>query len=118
MPIEVVFNLGGGYESDSQYSDTSDISETFDNEYFSDTSESELSFNKEFENQTYLFDSNDSDDEESLIDNAKKAYSKKYLSSLNLIQIKNIVKENNLKLSSKGVQFKKNQLIKNLMKNK
>jgi len=75
----------------------------------------ELSTNKrvgtDYEGQTYLMDSDDSD-EESLIDNAKN---KKYLNSLNVFELRSILKKNNLQLSKNGNYLKKDEMIKKVL---
>ena len=69
-----------------------------------------------YDDQTYLFDEADSD-EESLIDNAKQLKDKKYLKSLNVSELRSIMKDNNLQVSKKGSYLKKNEMIKVIKKN-
>lgn len=61
---------------------------------------------------TYFFDSNDSD-EESILDNLKN---KKYLKSLNVKELRDISKKNELVLSKGGCYLKKDQLVKQIYK--
>ncbi len=65
----------------------------------------------DLEEQTYLMDSDDSD-EESLIENAKN---KKYLNSLNVFELRSILKKNNLQLSKNGNYLKKDEMIKKVI---
>ena len=64
------------------------------------------------DSQTYFFDTNDSD-EESILDHLKD---KKYLNSLNVKELREISKKNELVLSKGGCNLKKDQLIKQLHK--
>lgn len=64
--------------------------------------------------QTYLIDS-DSDDEESFIDKAK-LNNKKYLNTLNVNKLRDIMRNNELKLSKNGSYLKKNEMIKQIQK--
>ena len=70
-------------------------------------------FNDDFETQTYLIDSYDSD-EESLILNAKNLSDKKFLSNLNVNELRDIMRTNNMKLSKNGNYLKKIEMIKNI----
>jgi len=72
-------------------------------------------YNNDHDNQTYLFDSNDSD-EESLIFNKKNLSNKKFLNTLNVNTLKDIMRNNNMKLSKNGHYLKKNEMIKNIKK--
>jgi hypothetical protein len=67
--------------------------------------------------QTYLFDADLSDEEESIIDNAIKLKDKYYLKSLNINELRNIMKNKNLKISKNGVYLKKSEMIKKIQKN-
>jgi hypothetical protein len=64
--------------------------------------------------QTYLVDSDDSD-EESFIDNAKLK-NKKYLNSLNVQKLKTIMKDNHMQIFKNGSYIKKNEMIKSIQK--
>ena len=61
-------------------------------------------------------DSYDSD-EESLILNAKQLSDKKFLTSLNVNDLRDIMRKHNMKLSKNGNYLKKNEMIKNIKKN-
>ena len=65
--------------------------------------------------QTYMIDSDESD-EESLIDKAKLT-NKKYLKSLKVSDLREIMRENHMQLSKKGFYLKKNQMISKISKN-
>jgi hypothetical protein len=78
-------------------------------------SDSNLSFEDDFDDQTFLFNSYDSD-EESLLDNFKNLQNKKYLNNLNVNELRNIMKNNNMKVSQNGSYLKKNIMIKNIQK--
>ena len=110
-----IFSLIGGskdYDSDGSEMVTSFFSDDdSENDQFSLSS-----FEKMYDDQTYLFDEADSD-EESLIDNAKQLKNKKYLNSLNVSELRSIMKDNNLQLSKKGSYLKKNEMIKVIKKN-
>jgi hypothetical protein len=67
--------------------------------------------------QTYLFDADLSDEEESIIDNAIKLKDKHYLKSLNINELRNIMKNKNLKISKNGIYLKKSEMIKKIQKN-
>ena len=64
--------------------------------------------------QTYMIDSDDSD-EESLIDKAK-LNSKKYLKSLKVKDLREIMRENKIQLSKNGLYLNKNQMISKISK--
>jgi len=74
-------------------------------------------YNKNFE-ITSIFDdeTNNEDDEESLYNNARNLKNSKYLNSLNVNNLKEILRSNNLSLSKKGKQLKKNEMIKIIKK--
>ena len=112
-----IFSLIGGakdYDSDSSEIVTSFFSDNDDDD--NDDQFSLASFEKMYDNQTYLFDEADSD-EESLIDNAMRLKDKKYLNSLNVGELRSIMKNNNLQVSKKGSYLKKNEMIKVIKKN-
>lgn len=73
-------------------------------------------FNDTFDDKTYLFDEDDND-EESIIENAMNLKDKKYLSTLNVNELRNIMKEKNLQLSKKGTYLKKKEMIQKISKN-
>ena len=76
-----------------------------------------LSFEDFLDEQTFLFDSyNLDDDEESLIDNATKLKNNKYLNNLNIHELREIMKNNNLKVTNKGNYLKKTDMIKKIKK--
>jgi hypothetical protein len=106
-PFALASRFFSGGNND-EYSDTS--SDDFNSDYDSD--DSETSYTK---NKTYLFDSDD-DDEESLIENAKYLKSKKYLNSLTVNELKQHMKKNNIKLSVNGSYYRKNEMIKLIQK--
>ena len=111
-----MFSLIGGakdYDSDGSEIVTSFLSDDDDSE---NDQFSLSSFEKMYDDQTYLFDEADSD-EESLIDNAKQLKDKKYLNSLNVNELRSIMKDNNLQVSKKGSYLKKNEMIKAIKKN-
>ena len=103
------FNNGGNKD---EYSDTSSEDFNADSDYDSD--DSLTSYTK---NKTYLLDS-DSDDDESLIENAKYLKSKKYLNSLTVNELKQLMKKNNMRVSINGSYYRKNEMIKLIQKNK
>ena len=74
----------------------------------------------DYSEQTYLLDSDDDDDdkEESLITRAKNLKSKKYLSQLNVNELRNIMRQNNMQLSKNGAYLRKDVMIKTIQKNK
>jgi hypothetical protein len=65
--------------------------------------------------QTYLMYSDDSD-EESLILNAKQLSDKKFLNSLRVNELRDIMRNNSIMLSKNGHYLKKNEMIKNIKK--
>ena len=65
-------------------------------------------------NQTYMMETDD-DDEESFIDKAK-LNSAKYLKTLNVKYLRNIMRDNNMKLSNNGSYLKKNEMVKKITK--
>jgi hypothetical protein len=69
----------------------------------------------QYDQQTYMVDSDD-EDEESFIDKAK-LNNKKYLSSLNVNKLRDIMREREMKLSKNGSYLKKNDMIKQIQKN-
>ena len=76
-----------------------------------------LSFEDFLDEQTFLFDSyNLDDEEESLIDNATKLKNNKYLNNLNIHELREIMKNNNLKVTNKGNYLKKTDMIKKIKK--
>ena len=107
--------IGGGKNDDDSYS-----SGMVDNDFFSDDDDDLFSLSsfgdKLNDNQTFLFDGNDSD-EESLIDKAVNFKNKKYLKSLNVSDLRSIMKNNNLQVSKKGSYLKKNEMINIIKKN-
>jgi hypothetical protein len=84
------------------------------NELSSDeeSSTEESSTEELLDTQTYFFDEHDSD-EESLLDKMKD---KKYLNNLNVKDLRNISKTNNLILTKGGSYLKKEQLVKQIQK--
>jgi hypothetical protein len=91
----------GGNISDNQSDYNSDYQS--DNDYNSDNE------------QTYMIQSDESD-EESFMDKAK-LNNKKYLSTLKVKDLRDIMRNNNMKLSKNGLYLNKNQMIKNISKN-
>jgi hypothetical protein len=65
--------------------------------------------------QTFMFESDD-DDDESFIDNAK-LNNKKYLNNLNLTQLREIAKNNSIKVTKNGQYLNKSQMVKNIHNN-
>lgn len=65
---------------------------------------------------TCLFYSELYDEEESIIDNALKIKDENYLKSLNINELRNIMKNNNLKISKSGIYLKKKDMIKEIKK--
>ena len=98
----------GGYLD--EYSDTSseDFNADSDSDYDSETSYTN--------NKTYILESDD-DDEEFLINNNKNLKNKKYLNSLNVNELRGIMKNNNMKVSNNGSYYRKNDMIKLIQKN-
>ena len=72
------------------------------------------SYDSEIE-QTYMMESYDSD-EESFIDKAK-LNSSKYLKTLNVKDLRDIMRDNNMKLSKNGLYLKKKEMISKITKN-
>jgi len=107
-----LFNLwnstGGNID---EYSDTSSEDFNADSDYDSDDSETSYTNNK-----TYILESDD-DDEEFLINNNKDLKNKKYLNSLNVNELRGIMKNNNMKVSNNGSYYRKNDMIKLIQKN-
>jgi hypothetical protein len=68
------------------------------------------------ENQTYLVESDDSD-EESLIQNAIQL-TKKKLQNLTVPELREIMRNKNLNLSKNGIYYTKNEIIKKLLKHR
>jgi len=73
------------------------------------------SISKKLDTQTYFIDS-DSEDE-SIISKPTKM-TKKILTNLTIIELKEIMREKNLKLSMNGIPLKKIDMIKSIMKHK
>jgi len=73
---------------------------------------SESSTEESLDTQTYFFDENESD-EESILDKMKDT---KYLNNLNVKDLRNISKTNNLVLTSGGSYLKKKELVKQIQK--
>ena len=67
--------------------------------------------------QTYLFDADLSDEEESIIDNAIKLKDKYNLKSLNTNELRNVMKNKNLKISKYGTYFTKSEMIEKIEEN-
>ncbi len=67
--------------------------------------------------QTYMYDMDDSDDESevSLIQSAKLK-NKRYLNTLNVNSLRNIMKNNDIRLSKNGSYLRKNEMIKQIQK--
>jgi hypothetical protein len=65
--------------------------------------------------QTFMVDSDD-DDEESLIDNAKLK-NKKFLNKLNLTELRNIAKNNSIRVSKNGQYLNKKNIVQSIHKN-
>ena len=63
---------------------------------------------------TYMMNSDDSD-EESFIDKAK-LNNKKYLKSLNVLELRDIMRGNNMKISKNGTYLKKNIMVNQIQK--
>lgn len=66
---------------------------------------------------TCLFETDLSDEEESIIDNALKIKDHKNLKLLNINELRNIMRNNNLKISKNGIYLKKTEMIKEIQKN-
>ena len=58
----------------------------------------------------------DDDDEESLIDNAKLK-NKKFLNTLNLTELRNIARNNSIKVSKNGQYLNKKNIVQSIHKN-
>jgi len=71
-------------------------------------------YDSEFE-QTYMIES-DENDEESFVDNAK-LNSTKYLKTLNVKDLRDIMRDNNIQLSKNGLYLKKKEMITKISKN-
>ena len=71
---------------------------------------------KKIDTQTYFIDS-DSEDE-SIFSQKKDKLSKKILNNMTILELKNIMREKNLKLSDHGVPLKKQDMIKSILKSK
>ena len=65
--------------------------------------------------KTYLIDSDS--DEETFVDNKKNMTNKNYLNNLTIRELKNIMRENNIKVTNNGSYLKKRIMIKNIIKN-
>jgi len=90
----------GGYLSDSDYeSDGSIISSSTDDDFIPYT--------------TAVFDDDDEDD---MMDHIKNMKSSKYLKNLNVNELKDILKNNNQKITNNGSYLTKQELIKNIKK--
>ena len=81
----------------------------------SDSSDSESDTSYGFDEKTYLFDTDS--DEESLIDNAKNMKNRKYLNNLNVQELRDIMKSNNLKVSNNGSYLRKKIMVKKILNN-
>jgi len=100
---------------ESEYEISSDnLSET---SYSDESNEDKYIGGSNFDDEiTNIFYSDDNDDDESLYSNAKNLKNTKYLNSLNVISLKEILRNNNLHLSKNGKALKKSEMIK-LIKN-
>jgi len=101
--------------NDSTYIEKSDDEIT---EYEDDELNDELNDKKYdiVDEHTCLFDSDLYDEEESIIDNALKIKDENYLKPLNINELRNIMKNNNLKISKNGIYLKKKDMIKEIKK--
>jgi hypothetical protein len=73
---------------------------------------------KKIDTQTYFIDS-DSEDESIFSQKIdKNKLSKKILNNMTILELKNIMREKNLKLSDHGVPLKKQEMIKSIIKSK
>lgn len=71
---------------------------------------------KKIDTQTYFIDS-DSEDESIFSQKIyKNKLSKKILNNMNILELKNIMREKNLKLSEHGIPLKKQDMVKNILK--
>jgi hypothetical protein len=112
-------------ECDNKLYDETLPSTTFDEiiEYISVYSSDEEDLDnqyqkKKIDTQTYFIDS-DSEDESIFSQKIdKNKLSKKILNNMTILELKNIMREKNLKLSEHGIPLKKQEMIKSILKNK
>ena len=112
-------------ECDNKLYDETLPSTTFDEiiEYISVYSSDEEDLDnqyqkKKIDTQTYFIDS-DSEDESIFSQKIdKNKLSKKILNNMTILELKNIMREKNLKLSDHGIPLKKQDMIKSILKNK
>ena len=106
-----MFGIEGGAKI-NEYSDSdSDSDSESGSEYADNLSEND-------NEQTFMYDNDYSDDESevSLIYNAKLK-NKKYLNSLNITNLRSIMKNNSIKISKNGSYLRKNEMVKEIYKN-
>jgi len=75
-------------------------------------------YRKKIDTQTYFIDSDSEDESIFSQKKDKNKLSKKILNNMTILELKNIMREKNLKLSEYGIPLKKQDMIKNILKNK
>ena len=65
--------------------------------------------------KTYLIDSDS--DEEAFVDNVKNMKNKNYLNKLSISELKNIMRNNDIKVTNNGSYLKKKDMVRNIIKN-